>query len=165
MVLPGEGRVDTVSSGIAIQPEDWRRGCLAQDSHLGNDPPREDLNSDSVPDGRQGGGSFCLKRCPLFSFPHLSQLPGALGLKLSWGSSRTRSQQTLQPTVSVLICFSCYFFHSGKGLDSEPWWGRGRHSQEGLSPGAGRKTHFSLHVGKSSRGCKFWGAHRVGHVQ
>ena len=47
VVLPGERRVDTVSSGIAIQPEDWRRGCLAQDPHLGNvDPPREEVNSE-----------------------------------------------------------------------------------------------------------------------
>ena len=85
-VLPGERRVDTVSSGIAIQPEDWRRGCLAQDPHLGNDdPPREEVNSDSVPAGRQGGGSFWLKRCPPFLLPSPFSTAWSPGVKAFLG--------------------------------------------------------------------------------
>lgn len=53
-------------------------------------------------------------RGPLTPTLTLFACPKPLGLKLSWGSSSTGSQSTLQYRVSAPICFSCYFLLGGK---------------------------------------------------
>lgn len=144
---------DKVTS-CAVQPEDW--GDRAQVPHVDSDDPlREEWVLTVSQVGEDGEATSSSRGAPLL--PSLSRLPGAPGLQLSWGSSRVRSQQTLQLRVSVLICFSCYFLRGGKRLHPGPWLRWGRLSQEG--PG---EAHLSLHVGERSRGCKSRGEQRWG---
>lgn len=104
-----------------------------------------------------GGGNLWLREVP--------PLPTPAGPDcLEPGSSRARSQQTLQPGVSVLICFSCYFLHGGKGLDPGPCLRWGRLSQGGLSPRA-REGPTSPHMGAGACGVRERGGTDPGGMQ